>query len=142
MIAELVQRVLDLTRTWPAWDGSPCQVDDRIYTPHKAVRRVADHMLDHLAELEARVAGAVAIPDTWHGSSVTTAADVAPFEPVDVTEAENRLIRLRELWRHALDAVPPDELDRSSGDPLTPRELAFHTAESIYYAEAVGAWPR
>jgi hypothetical protein len=37
--------------------------DDRVYTPHKAIRRVADHMIDHLAQLEAHVSGAEPLPD-------------------------------------------------------------------------------
>ncbi|MFC4470236.1 hypothetical protein ACFPH6_38030 [Streptomyces xiangluensis] len=28
--------------------------DDRICTPHKAIRGIADHLVDHLAELEPR----------------------------------------------------------------------------------------
>jgi hypothetical protein len=44
--------------TWPRWDGRPVETPidgelPRIYTPHKAILRVADHLHDHLAELEA-----------------------------------------------------------------------------------------
>jgi hypothetical protein len=135
-ITEMVEEVLELARTWPAWDGEPCPTDDRIYTPHKAIRRVADHMLDHLAQLEA------ALPDRWHGSFVTTAADMAPFSEEDVNEATNRLMRLAELWRLRLAVVSEQELDRADRDAYTPREMAFCAAGSAYYAEAVGRWPR
>jgi hypothetical protein len=142
VIAQLVERVLGLAETWTAWNGEPCPVDDRVYTPHKAIRRVADHMVDHLAELQARLSGRPSVPDAWRGSLVTTRADMATFEEADLNEARNRLTRLAELWRIALDAVPAEELDRAPGDAYTPRELAFHTAESTYYADAVGTWPR
>ncbi len=140
-ITEMVEEVLELARTWPAWDGEPCPADDRIYTPHKAIRRVADHMLDHLAQLEAHLAGSTPIPDRWHGSFVTTAADMAPFSEEDVNEAANRLMRLAELWRLSLAVVSEPELDRADGDAYTPREMAFCAAGSAYYAEAVGRWP-
>ena len=62
-VAEMVAHVLELAETWGAWDGRPCPIDDRVYTPHKAIRRVGDHLLDHLAQLEARVDGAEPLPD-------------------------------------------------------------------------------
>jgi hypothetical protein len=48
-VAQMVADVLRLAETWGAWDGHPLPIDDRVYTPHKAIRRVADHMIDHLA---------------------------------------------------------------------------------------------
>ena len=83
MITGMVQHVLALAATWTAWDGRPMPIDDRIYTPHKAIRRVADHLVDHLAELEARLAGEPPLPDRWHASTITTRADLAPFTQVD-----------------------------------------------------------
>lgn len=74
----MVDHVLDLAATWTAWDGRPTHVDDRVYTPHKAIRRVADHLLDHLAELESRLVGEKPLPDHWHASASTTQADLAP----------------------------------------------------------------
>ena len=58
--------------------GRPTLVTDngeRIYTPHKAVRRIADHVIDHLAEVEALLAGVETIPDGWHASLVTFESD-------------------------------------------------------------------
>jgi hypothetical protein len=141
-IRDMVEEVLALAATWPEWDGQPCPVDDRIYTPHKAIRRVADHMLDHLAQLEAHIARSESIPDRWHGSFVTTDMDLAPFTEQDLNEATNRLWRLAELWRLRLAAIPPEELDRAEGDAYTPREMAFCAVGSTYYAAAVGRWPR
>jgi hypothetical protein len=141
-VEQMVARVLGLAETWGAWDGRPLPMDDRVYTPHKAIRRVADHMIDHLAQLEAHVAGVEPLPDRWHGSAITTPADLAPFGPEDLDEARSRLERLAQLWRIRLAAVAPDELDRAEGDAYTPREMAFCVAGSTYYADAVGALSR
>jgi hypothetical protein len=138
VVSELVERVLDLAATWPAWDGVPIPADDRVYTPHKAIRRVADHLVDHLAEIEARVAGVPTIPDAWHASAVTTPADLAPFTAEDLDEARSRLTRLAQIFQVRLRALSPAELDRRDGEAWSPRQIALHLAESIYYAEAVG----
>jgi hypothetical protein len=134
----MVEQVVELAATWPHWDGRPCPVDDRIYTPHKAIRRVADHMIDHLAQLEAHLAGSDSLPDRWHGSFVTTDVDMAPFSEQDLNEARERLMRLADLWRLRLATIPDDDLDLAEGDAYTPREMAFCAVGSSYYAEAVG----
>jgi hypothetical protein len=140
-VTQMVAHVLGLARTWVAWDGRPRPIDDRVYTPHKAIRRVADHLIDHLAQLEAHVAGIEPLPDRWHGSAITTPSDLAPFGAEDLDEARSRLERLVQLWRIRLAAIPPDELDRAEGEAYTPREMAFCVAGSTYYADAVGALP-
>jgi hypothetical protein len=137
-IQEMVDHVLRLAGTWNRWDVRPYPIDDRIYTPHKAIRRVADHMLDHLAQLEAHVTGTSSLPDHWHGSLVTTAADLAPFERHDLDEARSRLSRLAQLWRLRLAAIAPADLDHADGDAYTPREMAFCAVGSSYYADAIG----
>jgi hypothetical protein len=137
-VEQMVAHVLRLAETWVAWDGRPVPIDDRVYTPHKAIRRTADHMIDHLAQLEAHVAGADPLPDRWHGSGITTAADLAPFGREDLDEARSRLERLALLWRIRLATIPPEELDRAEGDDYTPREMAFCAAGSTYYADAIG----
>jgi hypothetical protein len=138
VVTGMVDHVLQLVDTWPAWDGAPRPVDDRIYTPHKAVRRVADHMIDHLAEIEARLTGEPTIPDRWHASATTTPADLAPFTPEDRDEAHSRLERLAQVWRVRLRSLSDEQLDRRDGEAWTIREVAFHLAESSYYADAVG----
>jgi len=71
-VEEAVRRSLALVDTWIHWDGRPhvSEDGDRIYTPAKAVRRIADHLIDHLAEVEAVLAGAETQPDAWHASLV------------------------------------------------------------------------
>lgn len=141
IVAAMVRHTLDLADTWTAWDGRPAPVDDRVYTPHKVIRRVADHLVDHLAEIEARLAGEDPQPDHWHASETTTAADLAPFTQDDLDEAHSRLTRLARIWTNRLSALTPDQLDRSPGPGWTFRQLAFHLGGSTYYADALGALP-
>jgi hypothetical protein len=138
-IQEMVSHVLELAETWVAWDGKPVAIDDRVYTPHKAIRRVADHMIDHLAQLETHLADVRPLRDEWHASSMTTPADLALFEPDDLDEARSRLSRLAQIWRIRLASVPGQMMDAAVLDAYTPREMAFHLVESVYYADAIGA---
>jgi hypothetical protein len=137
-IAEMVEHALDLASTWVEWDGSPRPIGNRLYTPHKAIRRIGDHLIDHLTQLQAHVARVPSPPNRWHGSSITTPADLAPFKQDDLDEARSRLERLVLLWRVALSQVPAQALDRADGDAYTPREMAFCAVESSYYADALG----
>jgi hypothetical protein len=147
VITAMVEHVLELAAGWPLWDGQPAEVtaDDgsaRVYTPHKAVRRVADHLVDHLAEMEARLAGRPTEPDRWHASAITTAADLAAFTTDDLDEARSRLRRLALIWDTRLRSLSEAQLDAVAGDAWTLRQLAFHLEESGYYADSVGALPR
>jgi hypothetical protein len=138
VVAEMISQVLDLAQTWTGWDGNPLPADDRIYTPHKAIRRVTDHLIDHLAEIEARLAGVPTIPDHWHASATTTPADLALFTPEDLDEARSRLTRMSQIFEVRLRRLPMTDLDRTEGDAWSVRQIAFHLQESLYYAEAVG----
>jgi hypothetical protein len=147
VVTGMVDHVLRMAATWPEWDGRPIEipVEDeppRTYTPHKAIRRVADHLVDHLAELEARLAGRPTEPDHWHASAVTTPADLAAFTPDDLDEARSRLRRLALIWDVRLRSLSEQELNEQEGDAWTFRQLAFHVAESAFYADSVGVLPR
>jgi hypothetical protein len=137
-IEHLVTYTLAVARTWPRWDGVPIPAEDRVYTPHKAIRRVADHLVDHLAEFEARVAGEPPLPDHWHASAITTPADLAPFTAEDLDEARSRLTRLARIWSARLRAVPAERLDRAEGDAWTLREVVEHLDGSRFYVDSVG----
>ena len=113
-------------------------IDDRVYTPQKAIRRVADHMLDHLAQLEAHVAGADPVPNRWHGSHVTTAADLHPSRRRTSTRRGAGSSGSRSCGGSGSPRSPPEELDRAEGNAYTPREMAFCAVGSTYYADAVG----
>lgn len=86
---------------------------DRVYTSHKAIRRVADH----LAEIEARLASVPTIPDHWHASAITTPADHAPFTADDLDKARSRLIHLAQVFDVRLRALPTSS---STGRILAP----------------------
>ena len=147
VVTDMVNHVLALAATWPWWDGKPFEVlvegePPRTYTPHKAVRRVADHLVDHLAEFEARLADQPTEPDGWHGSMVTTPGDMAAFTTNDLDEARSRLRRLALIWEVRLRSVTDEQLDASPGEAWTLRQVAFHVAESAFYADSVGTLPR
>ena len=75
---------------------------------------MSDHLLDHLAELECRLAGLDTVPDTWHGRAVTTDADFARFTEVDLDEATSRLTRLGACYRARLRDLDPATLDEAT----------------------------
>ena len=110
--------------TWTAWDGAPRPVDGRRSTPHKAIRRVADHLVDDLAEIEARVAGQPTLPDGWHASAITTPADLVAFTAEDLDEARSRLTRLAQIFEVRLRALTEAQLDQRDTGAWSPRQIA------------------
>ena len=107
LVVAAVDRCLELARTWHAWDGRPIArtMDDGLpntWTPHKALRRITDHLVDHLHQVEALLAGADPLPDEWLGRAVTVDADWARFTEPDYAEACSRLRLARPLVRAAL----------------------------------------
>lgn len=139
VVVDGARRVLELARTWLAWDGTPRVADDgaRIYTPNKVIRRHADHLIDHLAEIEALLAGQETEPDEWHASSVTLASDWAAFTETELNEAEQRLRRLAQAYVHRLAAAGPQEWDKPRSPHWTIREIAEHVG-APWYAEQIG----
>ncbi len=139
MIIELIPSAVDevLTRaeTWLGWDGRPVHRDGNAWTPHKAIRRVADHLVDHLAEIDCRLAGLPTIPDEWHGRTVTTHADFARFTETDLDEARSRLTRLGVCYRARLQQLDAATLDREPEDGAwSIRAVVEHVANVTYYA--------
>jgi hypothetical protein len=134
-----VDRILELARTWLVWDGRARLAEDgeRVYTPHKAIRRHTHHLVDHLAEIEALLSGQPSRPDRWRGSSVTVAADWAPFTEADLDEAGQCLRRLADLYLRRLAAAGPAEWDRPRDPAWTLRRIAEHVGRP-WYAEQVG----
>jgi hypothetical protein len=134
-----VQRILELAGSWLAWDGRPRVAEDgvRLYTPNKAIRRHVDHLVDHLAEIEALLAGEPTLPDRWQASNVTLASDWAPFTEAELNEAQQRLTRLGQLYLLRLAAAGPDEWDRPRDPNWTVRGIVNHVGKS-WYAEQVG----
>jgi hypothetical protein len=143
VVISMVDHVLAIAETWLRWDGTPNQISiegeaPRLYTPHKAIRRVTDHLIDHLAELEAHIFDREPELDAWHGSLITTEADLTPFTVLELDEARSRLRRLATIWDVRLRSLTDVELDRAKGDSWTPRQIALHLGESVFYADSVG----
>jgi len=137
-IATAVAEVLTIAAGWLGWDGRPVLYDGNAWTPHKAMRRVTDHLLDHLAEIECRLAGLPTVPDEWHGRRVTTDADFARFTEADLDEATSRLTRLAACYRARLRDVDAATLDAADGDVWSLRQVVEHVAGITYYAKAMG----
>jgi hypothetical protein len=139
LVVAAVERVLTLAQTWLRWDGVPrlAEGGGRVYTPQKAIRRTADHIVDHLAEVEALLATEPTAADRWYASTVTLAADLAPFTETDLAEAEQRLRRLARTFELRYAAAGPAEWDRPRAPNRTLRDIAEHLG-TAWYAEQVG----
>jgi hypothetical protein len=138
LVPDAVERALSLAATWLAWDGQPVVGDGNVWTPHKALRRINDHLLDHLAEIEAVLAGAPPMTSTWHGRTVTLDADWARFTEVDLDEHRSRLVRYAELYRIRIGSLSDAELDDPRPASWTVRQIVHHVAGIDWYAEQVG----
>ena len=60
LVSDSVEACLEIAATWHAWDGRPVArtVDGKpnTWTPAKALRRITDHLIDHLQQVEALLA--------------------------------------------------------------------------------------
>lgn len=113
------------------------------YTPRKPLRRVLDHALDHLNQIDQwqrwRRDGVVPTPtDGWVGSTVTLPEDRLPLTASDldawlwrIDQASRLLVqRAASLGEEELDWQPPD-----GGWPL--RRVLHHVARSeVLYASS------
>jgi hypothetical protein len=139
LVSTATARCLELAATWIAWDGRPIVTNgENLWTPHKALRRVADHLIDHLAEVEALLAGTPTVPDRWHGRMVTLGSDWGRFTELDLTEAGQRLTRLGRLYELRYAAAGSAAWDAVRTPNWTLREIAEHVSEITWYAEQVG----
>lgn len=139
-IEEAAAYCLELAATWLGWDGRARVSEDgaRIYTPHKAIRRIADHLVDHLAEVEALLAGAATQPDGWQASEITLDQDWARFTEADLREARERITRLARTVSLRVDGAGPPAWDAPRTPNWTLREIAEHLTEIRWYADQVG----
>jgi hypothetical protein len=140
LIPAAVDEVLTLAEGWLGWNGRTSIGDGNVWTPHKALRRVTDHLVDHLAELEARLAGLPTIPDRWHGRRLTLDSDWARFTEADLDEATSRLRRLALCYRARLAGLDAETLDAetlnrpSANGAWTLRQVVHHVANVTFYA--------
>ena len=146
MTKELFSRLTDAR---PAPLTAPSGVGRYTYTPRKALRRVLDHALDHLNQIDQWLAwqryGVVPTPtDGWVPSTVTLPDDRLPLAPADLdawlwrVDQATRLVvqRAAGLTEAELDWLPPD-----GGWPL--RRVLHHLARSerLYAAALDEALP-
>ena len=142
LVPAAVADVLAVAETWLGWDGRPVYRQGNAWTPHKSLRRVADHLLDHLAEIECRLAGQPTLPDQWHGRMVTLDADFARFTEIDLDEASSRLIRLGASYQARISQLEARHLDaRPAAEVWTIREIVHHVSGVTIYAEMIGRLP-
>lgn len=123
-----VEEALARAERWLGWNGAATMSMGSVWTPHKALRRVTDHLIDHLAQIESRAAGVADVGDEWHGRMVTVATDWAPFTEQDLDEASARLRRLGHVIALRLRALEP-HWDATAGSEWTIRAIAEHVVE-------------
>jgi hypothetical protein len=138
-VVAAVETCLTYAETWLAWDGRPAVSEGNVWTPAKAARRIQDHLIDHLAEVEALLAGEPPLDTPWHGRAVTLDSDWARFTETDLAEARARWPRLAQAYAHRYATVP-DAWDTPRDPNWTLRRIAGHVAGITWYAEQVGAF--
>ena len=118
-------------------------VESYTYTPRKPLRRVLDHALDHLEQIDQwqrwRRDGVVPTPtDGWVPSTVTIAEDRLPLTAADLDGWLWRIDQAVGLLSRRAAALSPDELDWQPPDGGWPlRRVLHHVARSeILYASA------
>jgi hypothetical protein len=109
-----------------------------VWTPAKALRRITDHLIDHLHEVQALLAGAEPLPDEWHGRLVTLDSDWARLTEPDFDEASSRLRRLARTYLLTYEMAGPAAWDVPREPAWTLREIAEHVSGVCAYAEYVG----
>ena len=110
------------------------------YTPRKVLRRVLDHALDHLNQIDQwrawRRDGVVPIPtDGWASSTVTLPEDRLPLAGADLEAWLWRIDQAIRLLGGRADELPDDELDWAPPDGGWPlRRVVHHVArcEGLY----------
>lgn len=142
LVPAAVAEILGVAETWLGWDGRPVYSNGNAWTPLKALRRVADHLVDHLTEVECRLAGQPTLADHWHGRMVTLDADFAHFTEIDLDEASSRLMRLAACYQARISQLDAEVLDaRPAAEIWTIREIVHHVIGVTMYADMMGRQP-
>jgi hypothetical protein len=113
------------------------------YTPRKPLRRVLDHALDHLNQIDQwqlwRRDGVVPTPtDGWAPSTVTLPEDRLPLRATDLDTWLWRIDQAMRLLTQRAATLGPDDLDWQPPDGGWPlRRVLHHVARSeLLYAAA------
>jgi hypothetical protein len=129
LVIEATEDALARAATWIGWDSGAVMSLGNAWTPHKALRRITDHLIDHLCQIEARAADEAPVPDLWRGRSVTLDSDWARFTEQDLDEASARIRRLAQVMALRLRALSAD-WDAEVPDQWTLRAIAEHLADA------------
>jgi hypothetical protein len=129
LILQATEDALALAESWIGWSSGAVMSLGSAWTPLKALRRIADHLIDHLCQIEARANKETPVPDAWHGRSITLDSDWARFTEPDLDEATARIRRLAQLMALRLRAHRAD-WDTNVGEEWTIRVIAEHVAEA------------
>jgi hypothetical protein len=130
LVLRSVEDALATAERWIGWSGGAVFSLGNAWTPHKALRRITDHLVDHLNQVECRAGGVLGVPDEWRGRATTLTTDWAPFSEDELSEASARLRRLGQTFALRLLALRSD-WDRDPGDgEWTIRQIATHLAEA------------
>jgi DinB family protein len=124
-------------------------LDRYSYTPRKPLRRVLDHALDHLNQIDQwqrwRRDGVVPTPtDGWVPSTVTLPEDRLPLTPADLDAWLWRIDQAIRLLAQRAAGLTEDELDWQPPDGGWPlRRVLHHVArsENLYTASFDEALP-
>lgn len=146
MTGELFDR---LTEAAPAPLTAPAGVQRYTYTPRKILRRVLDHALDHLNQIDQWVTwrrdGVVPTPtDGWVPSTETLPEDRLPLAERDLDAWLWRVDQAAGLLRQRAAGLTPEELDWAPPDGGWPlRRVLHHVARSerLYSAALDEALP-
>jgi len=135
LLVEAVEECIEEAAAWLVWDGVATASEGSVWTPHKAMRRVTDHLIDHLAHTEAVLEDDAPLEDTWGGRMITVPSDWAPFTEVDLNEVASRLRRLARTYASLLRAAGEVSWDAEREGDWTLRKHAEHCAGSLtWYA--------
>jgi len=129
LILQATENALALAEGWIGWSSGATMSLGSAWTPHKTLRRIADHLIDHLCQIEARANNEVPVPDRWRGRSVTLDSDWARFTELDLDEATARIRRLAQVMALRLRSLRSD-WDTNVGEEWTIRSIAEHLAEA------------
>ena len=128
MTEELFSRLTDAR---PAPLTAPAGVGRYTYTPRKTLRRVLDHALDHLNQIDQWLAwqhrGVVPTPtDGWVPSTVTLPDDRLPLTPPDLDAWLWRVDQAARLVQQRAAALTAAELDWRPPDGGWPLRRVLH----------------
>jgi hypothetical protein len=129
VVLQATENALALAASWIGWAGPAVMSLGNAWTPNKSLRRITDHLIDHITQIECRAAGEPTVPDPWRGRSVTLESDWARFTENDLDEATARIRRLAQMLALRLRALRA-EWDAEAGEDWTLRAIAQHLADA------------